>query len=80
MEYRAIEVGVNATRASIDRTSTDLEALTGSNTLYDVLDLGPLVKARTRHQIPVVEYTLRECLSLSALSQIGGETEGLHDG
>ena len=28
----------------------------------------------------MVEHRLREGLSLSALSQIGGETEGLHDG
>ena len=31
------------------------------------------------HQLPVVEHTLRECLSLSMAPQVGGETERLHD-
>ena len=65
---------------SIGRRTTDLEALAGSNALHNFLDLGTLVEARTRHQLPVVEHALREGLPLSALSQIGSETEGLHDG
>jgi len=78
--YRAIEEGVSGIRTLTDRTPTDLEALARSNALHDALHLGTLVKARTRHQLPMVEYRLRECVSLRGLSQFGGETEGLHDG
>jgi len=66
-------------RQSIDHR-TDLEALAGSNLLHEFFDLGTLVETRTGHQLPVIEHALREGLSLSALSQIGSETEGLHDG
>ena len=65
---------------STNRPPTDLEALAGSNGPHDFFNLGTLVEAGTGHQLPVIEHGLREGLSLSALSQIRGETEGLHDG
>ena len=78
--YRAIEVDISATRTLIDRTTTDLEPLADSNVPHDILDLGTFIKAGTRHQLPMVEYRLRECMSLRALAQLCGETEGFHDG
>jgi hypothetical protein len=58
---------------------TYFETLSDTDISDNFFDLRALVQCRARHNFPVIEDGLREGLSLSVRSQIGGETEGLHD-